>query len=74
MVMIRRRESDDKKEKENIKNRTSKDNKQYQDVGSILIMSDQKKMLGHVNHISIENFIKLNSEEIIKKHIKYLEY
>ena len=39
VVMIHRRESDDKKEKEKTKNITSNDNQQDQDVGPILIMS-----------------------------------
>ena len=39
VVMIRRRESDDKNGKENTKNITSKDNQQDQDIGLILIMS-----------------------------------
>ena len=60
VVMIRRRESDDKKEKEKTNNTTSKENQKDQEVGSILIMSGQKKCLGHVNHIYIEKCIKLN--------------
>ena len=38
VVMIHRRESNDKKEKDNTKNITYRDNKQQQDVGLILIM------------------------------------
>ena len=45
VVMIHRRQPEDKKEKENTKNRTSKDNKQEQNVGTILIMSGLKKIL-----------------------------
>ena len=39
VVMIRQRESDDKKEIKKTKNITSKGNQKYQDVGLILIMS-----------------------------------
>ena len=39
MVMIRLRDSDDKKENKKLRNITSKENQKYQDVGSILIMS-----------------------------------
>ena len=39
VVMIRTRESDDKKEKDKTKNITSKDNQQEQNIGLILIMS-----------------------------------
>ena len=54
VVMIRRKDSENKKERENTKNITSKDNNQDQYVGLIFIMSGQKKILGHVNHISIK--------------------
>ena len=39
VLMTRRKDSENKKEKENIKNITSKGNPQDQDVGSIFIMS-----------------------------------
>ena len=39
VVVIHRKESDDKMEKERTKNITYKDNQQDQDVGLILIMS-----------------------------------
>ena len=39
VVMILRRELDDKKEKYKTKNITSKDNQQEQNIGLILIMS-----------------------------------
>ena len=43
VVMIRRRELYDKKEKDKTKNITSKDNQQEQNIGLILIMSEWKK-------------------------------
>ena len=74
VVMILQRESYDKEEKEKNKNITSKDNQQDQDVGSILIMSGQRKISGDVNNISTEKFIRLNFGVRIQKHIKYMEY
>ena len=38
---------------------TSRGSLQEERIGSILIMSDQKKRFVHVNHISIQDFIKL---------------
>ena len=58
VIMTHQRESDDKKEKEKTNNITSKDNQQYQDVGSILIMSGQKQIPGQMNHISIKTLSK----------------
>ena len=45
VVMILRKESENKKEREKTNNTTFKDNQQDQDVGLILIMSGQKKIL-----------------------------
>ena len=44
VVMILRRELDDKKKNIRQKNVTSKDNKQEQNIGLILIMSGRKKI------------------------------
>ena len=57
VVMIHRRDSGNKKEK-NTNNITSKDNQQDQDVGLILIMIGEKKISGHVNQISIKTVSK----------------
>ena len=56
--MILQKESENKKEKENTNNITSKDNHQYQDVSLILIMNGKKKILLHVNQISIKTLSK----------------
>ena len=58
VVMILRNKSDDKKEEEKPRNITSKDNKQDQDVGLVLIMSIQKKFSGHMKQIYIETVSK----------------
>ena len=55
-----------KRKKKRPRNIPSKDNQQDQDLGSILIMSGWKKISGHVNHISIENCIKLDLGVMIK--------
>ena len=49
-------------------------NPRDQDAGYILIMSAYKKISGHVNQISIKNFIKQILGVIIQKHIDYLQY
>ena len=52
VVITLRRELDDKKKNIRQKNITSKDNKQEQNIGLILIMSGRKKISWHVNQIS----------------------
>ena len=52
--MICRSNLNDIKEKYKTKKLTSKDNHQEQNIGLILIMSGQKKILWHVNQISIK--------------------
>ena len=71
--MIRRRESYDKKAKEN----TKKYNFQGQSARSRRWFDLDHEWLeknpGHVNQVSIENCIKLKLGVVIQKHIKYLE-